>query len=160
MDKIRLSAMLQSDSVVDGEGLRCVLWTQGCPHRCVGCHNPSTHEIEGGFLKDIDELCAELTKISYHDGLTISGGEPFLQVEQLFPIIECAKNLGMNVWVYTGYTIDELLEMSNPRIKQLLEMIDILVDGRFVQTLFSYDLLYCGSSNQNIINMKEYFKGS
>jgi len=158
MSKIRLSAPLQTDSIVDGDGLRFVLWTQGCLHNCLGCHNPNTHDLEGGYLEDIAEICRQMDQIDYHDGISISGGEPFLQAKELLPIVKHAKNNGMNVWVYTGFTIEELLTMEQAEIRELLEEIDILVDGRFVQALFSYDLLHRGSSNQRVINVKEYLK--
>ena len=158
MTKIRLSAPLQTDSIVDGDGLRCVLWAQGCLHNCLGCHNPNTHDLTGGYLEDVEEICGQLDQISYHDGITISGGEPFLQTKELLPIIKHARRLGMNVWVYTGYTIEELLAMNKPEINEVLENIDILVDGRFVQRLFGYELLHRGSSNQRIIKVNEYFE--
>lgn len=79
--KIRLAADLQPDSVVDGEGIRTVIWTQGCPHKCRGCHNPSTHDFEDGLLVDVEEVKKELAKIKYQNGITFSGGDPLCQPE-------------------------------------------------------------------------------
>ena len=158
MSKIRLSAPLQTDSIVDGDGLRCVLWTQGCLHNCPGCHNPNTHDLKGGYLEEVEEICHQLDQLCYHDGITLSGGEPFLQAKELLPIVKHARSLGMDVWAYTGYTIEELLAMKRPEINELLENTDILVDGRFIQELFSYELLHRGSSNQRMIKVKEYLE--
>ena len=158
MDNIRLSSPIQTDSVVDGDGLRCVLWTQGCNHACPGCHNPNTHDRNGGFLEDINAICKQISDLVYHDGLTVSGGEPFLQPKPLIPILKYTKSQGMNVWVYTGYTIEELLEMKNNDITTLFEYIDVLVDGKFIQNQFSYSLKHRGSSNQRIIQVSEYLE--
>lgn len=160
MAEIRLAAAIQTDSVVDGKGLRCVLWTQGCPHNCPGCHNPETLSLTEGFLETVENICQQLDCLDYHDGLTISGGEPFLQAENLLPVIRYARDLGLNIWLYSGYTIEELIARNDKHSNELLKNIDVLVDGRFVRNLFSFELEYIGSSNQRIIDIKEYFEGS
>ncbi len=86
--KIRLAAPMTIESIVDGPGLRAVLWTQGCTHNCKGCHNPQTHDLNGGFEVDIQELYEQIQNLKLHKGVTFSGGEPFLQSEAL---IELAK---------------------------------------------------------------------
>lgn len=149
--KIRLAAYLQPDSIVDGEGIRTVLWTQGCPHHCLGCHNPETHDFEGGALIDVDEVISELKKIKNQDGITLSGGDPVCQANACYEIAKAAHEIGLNVWCYTGFTYEQML--LNPKARRLLEQIDVLVDGKFVLEEKSYDLYFRGSRNQRIIDV-------
>jgi anaerobic ribonucleoside-triphosphate reductase activating protein len=151
--KIRLAAELTSDSVVDGPGLRAVIWCQGCPHNCPECHNPATHAIAGGFLKEADELIQEILALELQSGVTFSGGDPMLQLESCSYIAVRLKEQGINIWCYTGYTFEELLD--NPAAKSFLQYIDVLVDGKFVAELKSYDLVFRGSANQRIIAVPE-----
>ncbi|MBQ2408637.1 MAG: anaerobic ribonucleoside-triphosphate reductase activating protein [Bacilli bacterium] len=159
--EIRLAAPLQYDSIVDGEGLRAVLWTQGCPHNCKGCHNPKTHSFKEGYLTDTMELIEELNKnIKYQDGITLSGGDPFMQPKAVNEIAKYVKSIDKNVWAYTGFEFEQLLEMSekNNSIKELLNNIDVLIDGKFKIEELSLDLYYRGSRNQRVINVKESLK--
>ena len=159
--KIRLASDIQYDSIVDGEGMRAVLWTQGCPHKCPGCHNPETHDFKGGFLKDIDEVIEELkSNLTFEDGLTLSGGDPFMQAEAVSIIAKAVKNMGKNIWAYTGFTFEKLLEMSenNSHIMDLLSNVDVLVDGKFEMNLKSMDLYYMGSRNQRVIDVQKSLK--
>ncbi|HPF82712.1 MAG TPA: anaerobic ribonucleoside-triphosphate reductase activating protein [Bacilli bacterium] len=159
--QIRLAAPIQYDSIVDGEGMRAVLWTQGCSHNCKGCHNPMTHDFKGGFLTDTKEVMDELKdNIKYEDGLTLSGGDPFMQADAVCEIASYVQSLGKNVWAYTGFTYEKLIEMSknNPKIIELLKNVDVLVDGKFVLELKSLDLFYMGSSNQRVIDVKKSLK--
>lgn len=149
--KIRLAAYLQPDSIVDGEGIRIVLWTQGCPHHCPGCHNPDTHDFEAGALIDVDEVISELQKLKNQDGITLSGGDPVCQADACYEISKAAHALGLNVWCYTGFTYEQML--LNPKTRRLLEQIDVLVDGKFVLEEKSYDLYFRGSRNQRIIDV-------
>lgn len=149
--KIRLAADLQTDSIVDGEGIRTVIWTQGCPHNCKGCHNPTTHDFNAGTLVDIDYVLDELEELKGQDGITLSGGDPVCQSEACTLISEKAHELGLNVWCYTGYTFEKMI--MNPKQKKLLENIDVLVDGKFVLEEKSYDLYFKGSRNQRIIDV-------
>lgn len=157
---IRLASELQLDSVVDGTGIRTVLWTQGCGHNCPGCHNPGTHDFNGGFLKDVDELIDEIEELDAQTGVTFSGGDPFYQAEACAKIAKCIKNNNMDVWCYTGFTFEKLLKMSisNQAIMDFLSNIDILVDGLFVMAKHSYSLKFRGSSNQRIIDVQESLK--
>ena len=125
--KIRLAADLQPDSIVDGEGIRTVVWTQGCPHNCKGCHNPGTHDFNGGFLVDVDDVIKELKKIEGQDGITLSGGDPMCQSEACVEICKAAKEMGLNVWCYTGFTYEALL--NNP--KQSLEKENIILVSKY-----------------------------
>lgn len=154
--KIRLAAYLQPDSIVDGEGIRTVLWTQGCPHHCLGCHNPETHDFEGGVLIDVDEVISELKKIKNQDGITLSGGDPVCQANACYEIAKAAHEIGLNVWCYTGFTYEQML--LNPKARRLLEQIDVLVDGKFVLEEKSYDLYFRGSRNQRIIDVPKSLK--
>lgn len=158
--KIRLAADLQPDSIVDGNGIRTVLWTQGCSHNCPFCHNPSTHDFNGGFLMDVEDLKKEILSLEYQDGITFSGGDPMFQAEACYEIAKYIQDLGMNVWCYTGFTFEELLKMSNTNknILKFLENIDVLVDGKFDITKKSYDLKFRGSSNQRVIDVRKSLK--
>ncbi len=157
---IRLAREIQPDSIVDGEGLRTVLWTQGCSHNCEGCHNPDTHDFCGGFFKDIESLKNEIKNLKLQDGITLSGGDPFFQVDSVLEIAEFCQKQGLNVWCYTGFTFEHLLKMSEnkPNILKLLNNIDVLVDGKFVLSLKSYDCKYRGSTNQRLIDVKKSLK--
>lgn len=128
--KIRLAADLQTDSIVDGEGIRTVVWTQGCPHGCPGCHNPSTHDFNGGALVDVNYIIDEIRQLKGQDGITLSGGDPVCQSEACIEICKAAKEVGLNVWCYTGFTYETML--LNPKHRKLLDYIDVLVDGKFI----------------------------
>lgn len=155
MAKIRLASSLQTDSIVDGPGLRLVVWTQGCPHHCPGCHNPQSHDFNEGQEVDIDLLCKEIKEYDYHTGITFSGGEPMLQAKQCIEIARYAKLLGLDVWCYSGYTWEELLDSSDESIHQFIELIDVLVDGKFMNGLKSLELKFKGSSNQRCIDVQK-----
>lgn len=150
---IRLAADLQVDSIVDGEGVRTVVWTQGCPHQCPGCHNPSTHSFEGGEVVPVKEVIEELKSLKNQDGITLSGGDPVCQSDACYAISKAAHELGMDVWCYTGYTYEMML--LNPKHRRLLEQIDILVDGKFILEEKSLDIYFRGSRNQRIIDVKQ-----
>ncbi len=153
--KIRLAAEIQTDSIVDGEGIRTVIWTQGCSHNCNGCHNPETHSFEGGFLVDIEDLEKQILSVKNQDGITLSGGDPMFQPEASAQIAKFCKENGLNVWCYTGFTFEELLKTSekNSKLRELLENIDVLVDGKFVLEEKSLNLYFKGSKNQRILDM-------
>lgn len=149
--KIRLAAYLQPDSIVDGEGIRTVLWTQGCPHHCPGCHNPDTHNFDAGALIEVEDVISELKKIKNQNGITLSGGDPVCQADACYEISKAAHEMGLNVWCYTGFTYEQML--LNSKARRLLEQIDVLVDGKFVLEEKSYDLYFRGSRNQRIIDV-------
>lgn len=155
--EIRLASTLQPDSIVDGIGIRTVIWTQGCPHNCLGCHNPSTHSFDDGAWVCVDEIKEELDNLVGQDGITFSGGDPMCQPEACSIIAKYAHEIGLNVWCYTGYTFEELMNLSKskPTILEFLHEIDVLIDGRFILSQKSYNLKFKGSRNQRIINVKE-----
>lgn len=152
MASIRLASDLQQDSIVDGPGIRMVLWTQGCLHQCPGCHNPHTHDLKGGKLYDVDTIISEMRESRLQSGLTLSGGEPFLQAEALLPIVKAAKQMHLNIWAYSGFTYEEL--WNDPVKKKLLMELDVLVDGKFIQDQKDHRLVFKGSKNQRIIDVK------
>ena len=158
--KIRLAANLQPDSIVDGEGIRTVIWTQGCAHHCFGCHNPETHDFKGGAEIDLEEIFADIDELEGQDGITFSGGDPFYQPKECFEIAKYAKKKKLNIWAYTGYTFEELIDLSKEKkdIMSFLKEIDVLVDGRFILAKKSYNCIFRGSTNQRIIDVKESLK--
>lgn len=158
--KIRLASELQTDSIVDGEGIRTVIWTQGCPHHCPGCHNPETFSFAGGFEVEVQDIIKQISELEIQDGITFSGGDPFVQSEECAEIAKAAKKLGLSTWAYTGYTFDELLikRQENKGIEEFMNNLDVIIDGRFVLEEKSYDIYYRGSRNQRIINVQESLK--
>lgn len=154
--KIRLSGPITKDSIVDGEGIRAVIWTQGCPHNCPGCHNPSTHDFKGGYLEEVSKLKKEIEELQNTDGLTFSGGEPMEQAKELLVLAKHAKKLGLNLWSYTGYRFEELLKMAqeDENLLELLKTIDVLVEGRFIMALRTMGASFRGSSNQRVLDSK------
>jgi len=142
-----------NDSIVDGPGIRFAVFVQGCPHNCSDCHNPTSHSFNGGYLKDIDELADEIKRNPLLDGVTFSGGEPFCSAKELSVL---ADKLSMHVVCYTGYLFEDLISGANEDNQwlELLNRIDILIDGPFMADKKSYDLLFKGSSNQRIIDVK------
>lgn len=155
--EIRLaSPQIQSDSIVDGEGIRSVIWTQGCSHNCKGCHNPETHSFTDGFILDVDDVKKQIDELEGQQGITFSGGDPMMQPEACLELAKYSKKLGYNVWCYTGFTFEELLKLGkkNKSIIEFLKYIDVLVDGRFVLEEKSFDCVFRGSKNQRLIDVK------
>lgn len=158
--KIRLASDIQTGSIVDGIGLRAVIWTQGCPHNCYMCHNPETHSFDGGFISDTEEIKKQISLLQAEEGITFSGGDPVMQAEACADIASFAKDQGLNIWCYTGFKFEELLEMSekNINIKNFLNTIDVLIDGKFIYEQKSLNLKFRGSRNQRIIDVIESLK--
>jgi len=156
--KIRLAAPITKDSIVDGPGLRMVIWTQGCVHHCAGCHNPETHSLTAGMEIDTSSIISEMEQIKLHRGITLSGGEPFLQTEALIGIAQRAKQLGLDVWSYSGFTWEQLNNCKAANYQsnvKLLQYIDVLVDGRFMLHMRQPGLRFRGSANQRIIDVQQ-----
>lgn len=148
---IRISDVI-NDSIVDGPGIRLTVFTQGCPHHCEGCHNPQTHAVDGGKLWDTEKIIRAMAENPLLDGLTLSGGEPFLQAEACRVLASAARDLGLNVWIYSGFTWEELT--SGPEDwKGLLAQTDILIDGPFQLESRSLELRFRGSKNQRVIDV-------
>lgn len=155
MSKLRLAGVIK-ESIVDGPGIRFVVFGQGCPHRCPGCQNPQTHDFDGGYETDTENILAAIAKNPLLKGITLSGGDPFVQPQQMAELAEKAHERGLDVVTYTGYTIEELLDGldEHPGWKQLLEQTDTLVDGRFLLEQKSMLLKFRGSKNQRVIDPK------
>lgn len=148
---------IQQDSIVDGEGIRSVIWFQGCSHNCPGCHNPETHDFNAGEIVSLEEMKAQIDELEFQAGVTFSGGDPMMQVEALTELASYVHEKGMNVWVYTGFTFEELMMLAekNDNYRKALEEIDVLVDGKFVLELRSFEAQFRGSSNQRILDVKK-----
>lgn len=146
------------ESIVDGPGLRCAIFVQGCPHHCEGCHNPLSHDISGGIPSTTFEVIDAIRQIKQLDGVTFSGGEPFLWGNELYEIGYAAHEMGLNVMTYSGYTWETLAEKARTdlSIKKLLTVTDLLVDGPFVLAKRDVTLKYRGSSNQRILDLTCY----
>ena len=143
-----------NDSIVDGAGIRFTIFTQGCPRSCKGCHNPKTHDFEGGKTVSVDDLVAVIFKNPLLDGVTFSGGEPFCQPEPLCEIAARVKEAGLNIWTFTGYTYEQLLDMRYGQVSRLLSMTDVLIDGEYVEALRTLSLPWRGSSNQRMLRLR------
>lgn len=144
-----------NDSIVDGEGFRFAIFTQGCHHNCPQCHNPQTHDVNGGHEVDTDELLAQICENPLLSGVTFSGGEPFLQARPLAELARKIHEHGLDITTFTGYTLEQLWQMNNEDVNALLEQTDVLIDGPFVAEKKDISLRFRGSSNQRIIDMNE-----
>ncbi len=142
------------DSIVDGVGLRFTVFTQGCPHHCEGCHNPETHDPTGGSEIAAEEIIRQMLSNPLTDGVTLSGGEPFYQAGDCAEIAQAAKNAGLNVWTYTGFTFEALIRSADPNILRLLSLTDVLVDGPFVLPQRSLNIKWRGSTNQRLLDVR------
>lgn len=138
------------NSITDGIGIRQVFYLAGCIHKCKGCHNPQSWNPTGGTEWSIDEVVDMALKSPYN--VTFSGGDPFYQIDQLKSVCEQIR-ANKTIWVYTGYTFEEI--MLDESLKELIPLIDVLVDGRFDISKRDTDLTFRGSSNQRIIDCKE-----
>lgn len=151
--QIRLAAPLIFDSIVDGPGLRTVVFTQGCKRRCPGCHNPETHDLLGGKLYEVEEIKEQIVAAKMQQGLTLSGGEPFLQAAACCELAKAAHAKGMDVWAFSGFRQEELAS-GTPEQQALLQEVDVLVDGPFMIEQRSLDLIFKGSRNQRTLKLK------
>ena len=155
-ETIRLFGLV-TDSIVDGPGFRTAIFVQGCPYHCEGCHNPQSQPFEGGTVWTLDDVEKKFTGNPLLSGITLSGGEP---AEQAAPCAELARRAhqkGLNVWTYSGSTLEKLQERAktDSALEQLLAETDVLVDGPFILAQRSLELDFCGSKNQRLIDMNE-----
>jgi anaerobic ribonucleoside-triphosphate reductase activating protein len=148
---MRLAGIIPN-SLTNGEGMRMVIFFQGCPHHCPECHNPSTWDFNGGVEMTLDEVKAKIGEnFDLIDGITLSGGEPFAQAKDAAALAAYAKQMGLSVWSYTGYKYEDIAEKNE--FKELLQNINTLVDGPFIKELKDENLKYRGSNNQRILNL-------
>ena len=146
-------AGIVDDSIVDGDGCRLTVFVQGCHRRCHGCQNPETQPMEGGRRIDTADILAKVKANPLLAGVTFSGGEPFLQCA---PLAELAREIhaaGLDIWSYSGYTLEELQARHDKATDDLLAEVDVLVDGAYVEELRDLTLHFRGSSNQRVIDM-------
>ena len=142
---------LVNDSIVDGPGFRLAIFTQGCPHACEGCHNPESHDFNGGTIMTTDEIIRKMLENPLLDGITLTGGDPFCQIEPCIELARAAHKNGLNVWAYSGWTYDELYAMDDTRA--LLENVDVLIDGPFILAQRTLEKRFMGSKNQRAIDV-------
>ncbi len=154
--KIKLAGLV-ADSIVDGPGFRFTVFTQGCPHHCEGCHNPQTHDFEGGRYADCDKIIEKIKQNKLTAGVTFSGGEPFCQPEPCAYLAKHLKEAGYHLMCFTGYTFEQLMEMckKNNYVKDFLLLLDIIIDGKFILEQRSLELKYKGSRNQRTIDVQK-----
>lgn len=157
MKKLRISGIV-NDSIVDGPGLRLCVFTQGCPHHCPGCHNPQTHDYKGGRKISIRKVEKDILANPLLTGITFSGGEPFIQAKQLLPLAKFIKEKGLELASYTGFLFEELYNNKVPFARELLNYIDVLIDGKFVLAQRSLNLKFKGSKNQRTIDVQASLK--
>ena len=158
-DKIKVAGIVE-ESIVDGPGIRFVVFTQGCFHNCLGCHNPQTHDVNLGKYELIEKIVEKIDENPLLKGVTFSGGEPFLQAKQLSKLVDELKNKKLDIITYTGYNYEDLLEKANEDngFLELLKRTDILIDGKFDINKKDENLLFRGSSNQRVIDVKKSLK--
>ena len=156
---IRLAGVIR-ESIVDGPGIRFVVFTQGCFHNCKGCHNVGTHNPNGGYLSNTDNLLNAIKQNPMLKGVTLSGGEPFEQAEKLIEFAKEVHKLGLDIVVYSGYTFEQIIGKSKVKKEwlELLKECDILIDGKFILEQKSLTLNFRGSKNQRIIDVKKSLK--
>ena len=151
-NKIRIASTV-NDSIVDGPGLRFVIFTQGCLFGCFNCHNIATWDVKGGALVEMDDLVTKWRKNPLIEGITLSGGDPLLQPEACLYLIRKAHETGLNVTLYSGDTYERLLVDKNEVIRTIIQEIDYLIDGPFVEAKKDLSRLYRGSYNQRFIDL-------
>ena len=151
---LRLAGVIR-ESIVDGPGIRFVVFTQGCPHRCPGCHNPTTHDPAGGYDSNIANLVAAFRKNPMLRGVTLSGGDPFAQARACAELARRIHALGKDVVTFTGYTFEQLLRGMDPENgwRELLGETDILIDGPFLREQKTLTLPFRGSRNQRMLDV-------
>ncbi len=150
---MRLSG-ITPESIVDGPGLRIVIFAQGCVHQCPHCQNPETWDRNAGSEFTVKQLMRALKQHKKNkQGITLSGGEPFLQAAELAQTARAAHQMGWDVVTYTGFNCEQLLADTSADIQALLSESDILIDGKYIHELRDISLKFRGSSNQRVIDM-------
>ncbi len=159
---LRIAGVVK-ESIVDGKGLRFVIFCQGCPHNCPGCHNPHTHDFEGGYEIELDKIIDAIKKNPLLQGVTFSGGEPFCQAEAFAELgrkIKEIRGMKLDIMSYSGWTLEQLQEKAkeDKGVSDLLSVCDYLVDGPFILAERDLTLRYRGSKNQRYIDLKKTFR--
>ena len=150
------------ESISNGLGWRAVLFVSGCPHHCPGCHNKEAQDFNYGEEFNEEEILKRIKENSILNGITISGGEPLCKenIPGVLKFIKDVKEIRpeFNVWCYSGYTLDQLIDRNDEETNECLNQIDVLVDGRFVEAKKDPTLKFRGSSNQRILDLKQSLK--
>lgn len=156
---LNIAGMIE-ESIADGPGFRLVVFAQGCRHKCEGCHNPETHTFAGGMPMTVEEILMRLEENPMHDGITLSGGDPFEQAEGFSILAKAARHRGYHVMTYTGYTFEAIQNLADerPGWNALLTASDVLVDGPFKLSEKCGTLLFRGSRNQRLIDVDTTLK--
>ena len=154
-EKLKIAGIIR-ESIVDGPGIRFVVFAQGCSHRCPGCHNPQTHDPEGGNWITTDRILEEVAKNPILKGVTFSGGEPFEQPKAMAELAKGVKEMGLDLISYSGYTFEELLEMAeeDKDIRYIIEQCRMIIDGRFIEEQKTLALPFRGSTNQRLVDVQ------
>ena len=153
-ENIRIAGIIR-ESIVDGPGIRFVIFCQGCPHGCPGCHNPESHDFNGGYDCSTDRILEEIDKNPLLKGVTFSGGEPMCKSKEFSYLAEEIKKRGLDLVVFTGYTYEKLIEENDPDRMKLLEFTDLLIDGPYLKDQRDLTLRFRGSRNQRIIDISK-----
>lgn len=148
MDTIQVIDILPG-TTVDGPGLRTSIYVAGCRHKCLGCHNPQSWDFGAGQPMTVDEIMARVVEEDFN--VTLSGGDPLWQVDKILPLARAIKEKGYTLWLYTGFVWEEIL--ASPELSKILQWVDVIVEGRFIELKRDISLRFRGSSNQRIINV-------
>lgn len=156
---IRLFGIVE-DSIVDGPGLRLGVFTQGCPHKCLGCHNPNSHDCAGGYLEETAVIVKKALNNPLCSGVTFSGGEPLMQISAILEIAKQLKEANKHIILYTGFVFEEFVAEHelDLEFQELLTYLDVIIDGPYIQELRTLSLPFRGSSNQRMIDIQEFLK--
>ena len=151
MTKLSILEIVE-DTTVDGPGFRTTVYCAGCPNRCPGCHNPQSWDIANGNVMEVADILDVILSDPFAD-VTFSGGDPMFQPQGFTELAKAVKQQsGKNIWCYTGYLFEDIVK--NPLQRALLEQVDVLVDGRYIEALRDEQLRFRGSSNQRIIDVQ------
>lgn len=155
----RLYQLIQN-SRADGPGVRMAVYFQGCMMHCAGCHTQGAWEPNGGMEMDLEEIKRRIALDQHLTGLTLTGGEPFLQPEEALDLARFAHSLGLDVWCYTGYYMNDILKNGDEDQLRLLREIDVLVDGPWIRQKESSKLKWRTSNNQRLLDVKKSLAGT
>lgn len=158
--KLQIGGFLDN-SLVNGEGLRSVIFVSGCKHNCGNCHNKAMQGFDYGDAASIEDVLQKIVKnMPIIKGVTFSGGEPFESAEALSKLSEKIRTLGLSIWCYSGYTYEEIIQSEDSYKLGLLSLIDVLIDGEFHEELKEDASKYTGSSNQRVIDVQKSILGN
>lgn len=147
--KIRILDIIRG-TTVDGPGFRTAIYMAGCKHKCPGCHNPGSWDFNSGKEMSLEEIVSIVRTEDFD--VTITGGDPLCSPFSTLQLVKSIKEAGYAIWLYTGYVYEDIIR--NDELKEILNYIDVVVDGPFIESKKDLDLKFRGSSNQRIIHIK------